>query len=291
MNLRTTNRAFRLLANSLKRPSIPTNIELYWPYPLPKEEMIARYDLRRLAPEEQQVFPGLRLALAVFKTRLIKPPPAVPRVRAGWIVWVAETYSGQHHIRLPGGATLLAPYHDITWERVPVETPATTIEGIQAEERRLQAEAEKWRPGQVITTPGTRLSWDSLAGWIDAWQQLQGRPHSSTRYLSRRYWQENQHLRALPLEMIAAEADETILYDFLDLMNSGDARPPKGMRAEHPTTRLVVEAHNRLAQLGAVPYRQYRQQQGLRRVLVSAVSETTGKRPSGEKATPHLSLF
>ncbi|MCZ7673809.1 MAG: hypothetical protein M5U34_45165 [Chloroflexi bacterium] len=255
-------------------------------YPWPDEEMIARYDLRHLTPEEQQVFSGLRLALAVFKARLLKPPAAVPRVRAGWVVWVAETYPGQHHVRLPGGATLLAPYHDIIWERVPVETPTTTIEDIRTEERRLQAEAEKWRPGQVITTPGTRLSWDSLAGWIDAWQQLQGRSHSS-----RRYWQENQHIRALPVEMITAETDETILYDFLDLMNSGDARPPKGMRAEHPTTPLVVAAHNRLAQLGAPSYRQYRQQQGLRRVLVSAVSETTGKRPSGEKATPHLSLF
>jgi hypothetical protein len=137
-----------------------------------------------------------------------------------------------------------------------------------------------------MTTPGTRLSWDSLAGWIDAWQQLQGRQHSS-----RRYWQEDKHIRALPVEMIAAEVDEIILYDFLDLMNSGDARPPKGMRGEHPTTPLVVEAHNRLAQLGTIPYWQYRQQQSLRRVLVSTGSETTPKRPSGEKAVDHLSLF
>lgn len=98
-------------------------------------------------------------------------------------------------------------------------------------------------------------------------------------------------MRALPVEMIAAETDETILYDFLDLMNSGDARPPKGMRAEHSTTPLVVEAHNRLVQLEAIPYRQYRQQQSLRRVLVSTESETTRKRPSGEEAAPHLSLF
>ena len=169
-----------------------------------------------------------------------------------------------------------------------METPATTIEDIQAEEKRVQAEAAKWRPGQAITTPGTRLSWDSLAGWIDAWQQLQGRSHSSTRYRSRRYWQENQHIRALPVEMITAETDETILYDFLDRMNSGDARPPKGMRAKHPTTPLVVEAHNRLAQLDAVPYRQ---QQSLRLMLASPTGTSTRKRPSGEKAVPHLSLF
>ncbi|MBX3058834.1 MAG: hypothetical protein KF770_20405, partial [Anaerolineae bacterium] len=233
------------------------------PFPWPEDEMIARYGLHHLTPEEQQacpeqgrrVFPGLRLALAVFKARLIKPPAAVPRVRAGWVVWVAETYPGQYHVRLPGGATLLAPYHDMTWERVPVETPTTTIEDIRIEERQLQAEAAKWRPGRVITTPGTRLSWDSLAGWITAWQQLQGRAHSGDRY-----WKEGRHIQALPVEMITSEADEITLYDFLSLMNSSDARPPKGMRENHPTTPLVVAAHNRLAQLGATPYRQYRQQ-------------------------------
>lgn len=260
-------------------------------YPWPEDEMIARYGLRLLVVEEQQVFPGLRLALDVFKARLIKPPAVIPRARAGWVVWVAGTYPGQYHIRLPGGAALLHPYHDMTWERVPAETPVTTIEDVRDQEKRLQAEAEKWRSGQIITTPGTRLSWDDLAGWIEAWQQLQGRPHSSTRYRSRRYWQEDQHLRALPAEMIIAETDETILYDFLDFMNSGDVRPPKGMRSKHPTTPLVVATHNRLAQLGAPSYWQYRQQQSLRRTLVSPIGELTRKRPSGEKAVPHLSLF
>lgn len=98
-------------------------------------------------------------------------------------------------------------------------------------------------------------------------------------------------MRALPVEMITAEGDETIPYNFLDLMNRGDARPPKGMRENHPTTLLVVEAHNRLAQLGAVPYRQYRQQQSLRRAPASPTGEPTRKRPSGEEAAPHLSLF
>ena len=106
-------------------------------------------------------------------------------------------------------------------------------------------------------------------------------------------------MRALPVEMIAAEGDETILYNFLGLMNSGDARPPlrlrsaqaTGMRENHPTTPLVVEAHNRLAQLGAPAYRQYRHQQSLRQILVSTESETIQKRPSGEEAAPHLSLF
>ena len=59
----------------------------------------------------------------------------------------------------------------------------------------------------------------------------------------------------------------------------------------NPTTPLVVAAHNRLAQLGAPSYRQYRQQQCLRRVLVSTESKIARKRPSGEEAVLHLSLF
>lgn len=125
----------------MTQPAEPT----FPAYPWPEAEMIARYGLRHLTPEEQQacpeqgrrVFPGLRLVWDVLKARLTKPPTAVPRARAGWIVWVAETYPGQYHIRLPGGATLLAPYHNIAWERVPVETPATTIEEVWAEECRL----------------------------------------------------------------------------------------------------------------------------------------------------------
>ena len=277
---------FQRLAAALTEPPPAPTTPAPSPYPWPDEEMIARYGLRHLTAEEKQVFPGLRLALDVFKARLIKPPSAVPRVRAGWVVWVAETYPGCYHVRLPGTASLPAPYHDITWERVPMEVPATTIEDMKAEDRRLEAEVRKWRPGQTITTPGTRLSWDCLAGWIVAWQQLQGRAHSSDRY-----WKEGQHIRALPAEMIAAETDQTVLYDFLHLMNDDNARPPKGMRESHPTTPLVMAAHNRLAQLETVPYRQYRQQQSLHRALARTVEKPTRKRPPGEKAASHLSLF
>lgn len=286
MSRPVANDSFHHLATALTEPLPALATPAPSPYPWPDEEMIARYGLRYLTAEEQEVFPGLRLVLDVFKARLIKPPSAVPRMRAGWVVRIAETYPGCYHVRLPGAASLLAPYHDITWERVPAETPATTVEDIRAEDRRLAAEARKWRPGQVITTPGTRLSWESLAGWIDAWQQLQGRAHSSDRYMK-----EGEHIRALPAEMVAAETDEIILYDFLDLMNEDNARPPKGMRENHPTTLLVMAAHNRLAQLGATPYRQYRQQQSLHRVLAGTAEEPTRKQVAGEKAASHLSLF
>ncbi|MBP8000049.1 MAG: hypothetical protein KA314_14860 [Chloroflexi bacterium] len=232
------------------------------PYPWPIEAMITRYGLRSLTEAERVVFPGISLACDIFKGRLIRPPTAIPRVRSGWVVWIAETYPGCFLVRLPGGASFTAPYHHVSWERVPDKTPATTVEEIYMEDKRWQAEALKWRLGQMRTTPETRLTWSCLAEWLVAWNKLQNRAHSTLRYQ-----QEAEHLRLLPVEMIEAEADETVLYTFLDAFNQDDALPPRGMRQKHPTTPLVVAANNRLAQLGATPYRHYRQQQSMHRAL------------------------
>jgi hypothetical protein len=262
----------------LATPSAPT-------YPWPENEMIARYGLRRLTAAEQEVFPSLLLALDAFKARLTRPQATVPRVRAGWVVWVAETYPGSYLVRLPGGANLITPFHNITWERVPDTTPVTTIIEIQAEERRRLAEAQRWQPGQVITTPHTRLVWSTLAGWLYAWGQLQRRPHSIDRY-----GKEDQHIQALPVEMIAAETEESALYDFLAVMDAGNARQPKGMRANDPATPLVVAANNRLGQLGAVPYRRHRQQQNLRQTLKPGGNSLRSP-PNEQVAASHLSLF
>lgn len=130
------------------------------------------------------------------------------------------------------------------------------------EEKRRQAEALKWRPGQTITTPETRLTWSCLREWLLAWNKLQDRSHSSLRYQ-----QESAHLRVLPPEMVEAETDEAVLYSFLDALHQDDAIPPRGMRQKHSTTPLVIAANNRLAELGADSYRLYRQQQSMRRVL------------------------
>jgi hypothetical protein len=75
---------FQRLAATLTEPSPAPTAPAPSPYPWPDEEMIARYGLHQMTAEEQQIFPGLRLVLDVFKARLIKPPSAVPRVRAGW---------------------------------------------------------------------------------------------------------------------------------------------------------------------------------------------------------------
>ena len=228
----------------------------------PQEIIHTTYHLRPLTETEQAVFPGLTLVQDLFKGRLTRPPAGIPRVRAGWVVWIAETYPGSHLVRLPGGASILHPYQEMRWERVADDTPVTTIEEVRMDEKRCEWEAVKWRPGQVLTTPETRLTWSCLREWLITWNKLQNRAHSTLRYQ-----QETEHLRVLPTEMIEAEDDEAVLYGFLDALNQDDALPPRGMRQKHPTTPLVVAANNRLAELGAAPYRLYRQQQSMRRVL------------------------
>jgi hypothetical protein len=228
----------------------------HWPYPLPEAEMIFRYGLRRLTETEAAVFPGIPLALQVFKARLTRPPPVVPRARKGWVVWVVETYPGCFLARLPGGAIIHANYNAMEWTAVPDETPVTTLATVRAEDERLRIEAARWRPGQVITTPGTRLSWGSLDGWLDGWYKIHRRQNSE-----RRYMQEAGHIKALPVEMIAAEESPQPLYDFLD--GATEMQPPRGRRDGHPLTPRIVAAHNRLAQLQAAPYPEHRWQRAL----------------------------
>jgi hypothetical protein len=153
-----------------------------------------------------------------------------------------------------------------------------------------------WQPGQTVKTSGTRLAWDCLAGWVRAWETLQRRRVSSTRYQ-----QESDHIRVLPLEMIAEEANPDVLYIFLEIMASDSGnRPRKGARLVparqghgHPTTEMVVVANNRLAQVRALPYREHRRRQGLRRTLLRAVLSRAelARERRAEVAAPHLSLF
>ncbi|MCC6606233.1 MAG: hypothetical protein IT327_23705 [Anaerolineae bacterium] len=105
------------------------------PYPWSDEEMIARYGLRCLTAEEKQVFPGLPLAVDVFKVRITEPPAPVPLVRVGWVVWLAETYPGCYLMRLPGGAPLPVPYNEMSWTAVADDEPVTTLATAKAMEQ------------------------------------------------------------------------------------------------------------------------------------------------------------
>lgn len=147
-------------------------------------------------------------------------------------------------------------------------------------------EREKWHLGQSLTTSGTRLKWSCLREWVEAWQRLQRRRHSSIRYQ-----QEDDHIRALPIEMLAQESDPAVLYAFLEIMASGSGnRPRKGEREGDPTTAMVVAAGNRLAHLSAPPYREHRRQQALRRKLKATPDESEHSTRRHSQPS-HLTLF
>ncbi|MFZ1397495.1 MAG: hypothetical protein WAS33_11380 [Candidatus Promineifilaceae bacterium] len=123
---------FQHLVDTLRQPSSPAVAKLHWPYPLPESEMSDRYGLRPLTPTEQQQFPGLRLVLRIDKVCLTQPPASAPKARAGWVVWLAETYPGCYLVRLPGGATLPVPYNEMSWTTVADDVPVTTLATAQA---------------------------------------------------------------------------------------------------------------------------------------------------------------
>ncbi len=126
---------FQRLVNTLRQPSLPASTKPHWPYPLPEAEMMARYGLRPLTVAEQQRFPGLRLVLRIHKVRITQPPTATPLARAGWVVWIAETYPDCYLMRLPGGASLPVPYNKMNWTTVAANEPATTLAAAEAMEQ------------------------------------------------------------------------------------------------------------------------------------------------------------
>lgn len=154
MNPPLNGKSFRRLLDNLQEPIMPAQTEPSWPYPLAEEEMMARYGLRPLTPEEQAVFPGVRLALRVFKARLTQPPAGLVGVKAGWVVWVAETYRGHYLARIPGCGTLLAPYCQMEWVDAPAETPVTTWAAAQVEaQQRQQRQTLRRRLRQCLLLP------------------------------------------------------------------------------------------------------------------------------------------
>ena len=138
--------ALRRLAADIQASPPATSAPEHWPYPLPEVEMVARYGLRPLTPAEQAVFPGLRLVLQTFKARLDRPPAVMPVARPGWafgelsraVVWMAETYPRSYLVRMPGGATLLWPYHKMVWTAVSEDVAATTLDSARQDEQQRQ---------------------------------------------------------------------------------------------------------------------------------------------------------
>lgn len=98
----------------------------------------------------------------------------------------------------------------------------------------------------MTRTPGTRLDWRDLAGWMAA-TRIIGR-----RRATRRVEPWTRHVAALPVAMIARETDADLLREVRDLFlrgPSGLCQPLRGHRANAPQTALIVAINNRLAVL------------------------------------------
>ncbi len=97
--------------------------------------------------------------------------------------------------------------------------------------------------GCAWSTPGTRLRGTSLAEWVEAWRTLDGRRASSARHSAMA-----AHLEALPEPVV--EAAGALELDALVAVLR-EARPSRGRRQGHPTTRLLDAVDRRRQALSA----------------------------------------
>ncbi|WP_316016175.1 hypothetical protein [Roseobacter sp. HKCCA0434] len=96
-------------------------------------------------------------------------------------------------------------------------------------------------------TPGTRLWWGSVREWAICAKRLDARRSSEARNIALA-----AHVEALPLELIAVDADRIAIEAALDLLMAGPpglCRPPRGLRADAPHTPRIMALYNRCKML------------------------------------------
>ncbi|MDH5451990.1 MAG: strawberry notch family protein, partial [Paracoccaceae bacterium] len=106
-----------------------------------------------------------------------------------------------------------------------------------------------------VKTPGTRLEYSDLAGWLDAAGNIMQRKVSQAAYQAR-----DEHIDALHgnrdlIEKAGREELEAVRDLFQDMNNRGPGPdftlPPRGQRDDHPTTDIIKWVNNRLSVLEA----------------------------------------
>lgn len=98
----------------------------------------------------------------------------------------------------------------------------------------------------MTRTPGTRLEWHDLAGWMEATRAI------ARRRATRRVEPWTRHVAVLPVALIEREADDALLRQVRDLFlrgPSGLCQPLRGHRADAPQTALIVAINDRLTVL------------------------------------------
>ena len=127
----------------------------------------------------------------------------------------------------------------VSKQRAPVGTRVPWHPRIAALWRELEDRTPEDRsnPGgspmlDKTTTPGTRLVWDDLAGWLASMDELVRRPPAAKTYRDT-----EAHLALLTPEVLAT-AQSVYELDIAEHYVRG-ALPPKGQRAGHPMTALL----------------------------------------------------
>lgn len=95
-------------------------------------------------------------------------------------------------------------------------------------------------------TPGTRIAFSDVRGWVDGYLRIHRRPPATNRHEQLR-----AHVAMLTRELIACECDPTVLEGLRDLFQDPKMglKPARGSRDGSAYELAVTASHDRLAAL------------------------------------------
>ena len=105
-----------------------------------------------------------------------------------------------------------------------------------------------------VTTPGTRVTFSDVRGWMDGYLRIHRRPPATQRHVQLR-----AHVAVLTRELIAQEDDPEVLEALRDLFQEPRAglKPSRGARQGSAYELAVTAVHDRLVALRRPASRPY----------------------------------
>ena len=97
-----------------------------------------------------------------------------------------------------------------------------------------------------LTTPGTRVTFSDVRGWMDGFLRIHRRPPATQRHVQLR-----AHVAVLTRELIAQEDDPEVLEALRDLFQEPKSglKPARGARQGSAYELAVTAVHDRLVAL------------------------------------------
>lgn len=98
----------------------------------------------------------------------------------------------------------------------------------------------------LVTTPGTRVTFSDVRGWMDGFLRIHRRPPATQRHVQLR-----AHVAVLTRELIAQEDDPEVLEALRDLFQEPKSglKPARGARQGSAYELAVTAVHDRLVRL------------------------------------------